>query len=361
MATLLIADDDPHVLMLSSLIFQAAGHHLIAAEDGEEAIEKALIEKPDLIISDILMPKKGGFELCKTIKANPNLRTIPVILFSAIRDKLYQENSLSAGATAFFQKPFDIDQLNTTVNQILNGKKVIESSPLETQLIEKESEKFSLKLPLQDKLKKVISEDSSLLLKGPIGSGKKCFIEELIQNYLDYNSGQVIWICLNLTPHQLIHRLRCKFGKRIDTMCTEKKLILLNATPSKRLNNEKWVIPIENHLDFTYFLDQIRRAKACFHPLFNTKKTCICIDSLTAFENDKEAQAFQNFIQLLSQSEEVGGQDLCLFLWEDYNQKAHIQSIERFLDATLTFKREGNNRLLKAQYLSNENLEWNIY
>ena len=68
MIKVLVADDDPHILMLSQLILQAEGYNMLQANNGQEAIECAIKEEPDIIFSDIMMPKKGGFDVCRALK-----------------------------------------------------------------------------------------------------------------------------------------------------------------------------------------------------------------------------------------------------------------------------------------------------
>jgi len=80
---LLVVDDSPGELQIIYKVLSKAGYTIITASDGAEGVEKALSEKPDLIILDVVMPKKNGFQACRAIKSCPETQHIPVILLSS--------------------------------------------------------------------------------------------------------------------------------------------------------------------------------------------------------------------------------------------------------------------------------------
>jgi CheY-like chemotaxis protein len=106
-AKLLIADDSTTIQKVFERTLPANEFTLNFANDGEEALTKARTERPDLIIADISMPVKSGFELCATVKQDPSLKGIPVLLLIGILDDFDEDESQRVGADGFIVKPFE--------------------------------------------------------------------------------------------------------------------------------------------------------------------------------------------------------------------------------------------------------------
>ena len=111
MAKILVADDDRDVRELSIFTLRFAGHEVVGASNGEEAIVEAKVYAPDLILMDVRMPKLNGFEACKILKADAVLATIPVIFLSARGEEADVKAGLEAGAVDYIQKPISPDHL----------------------------------------------------------------------------------------------------------------------------------------------------------------------------------------------------------------------------------------------------------
>ena len=107
-AKLLIADDSTTIQKVFERNFPAGEFALSFANDGEEALTKARTERPDLIIADISMPVKSGFELCATLKQDPSFKGIPVLLLIGILDDFDEDESQRVGADGFIVKPFEV-------------------------------------------------------------------------------------------------------------------------------------------------------------------------------------------------------------------------------------------------------------
>jgi DNA-binding response OmpR family regulator len=114
-AKLLIADDSTTIQKVFERTFPAGEFTLSFANDGEEALAKARTERPDLIIADISMPVKSGFELCATLKQDPSLKGIPVLLLIGILDDFDEDESRRVGADGFIIKPFEA---NAALNKV---------------------------------------------------------------------------------------------------------------------------------------------------------------------------------------------------------------------------------------------------
>jgi CheY-like chemotaxis protein len=117
--TILVADDETHILHVVSLKLRNAGFVVITARDGQEALEMAQLEKPDLIITDYHMPQLSGLELCQRLKQDPGTSAIPAIMLTARGYQLDPADTEQSGILRMLSKPFSPRQLLTTVNEVL--------------------------------------------------------------------------------------------------------------------------------------------------------------------------------------------------------------------------------------------------
>jgi len=115
---LLIADDSPTIQKIFERTFPTEEFAITFANNGEEALVKARKDKPDLIIADINMPLKNGFEVCEEVKKDPLLKDIPVLLLTGILDGFDEDESRRVGADGFIVKPFEA---NAAIRKIRNA------------------------------------------------------------------------------------------------------------------------------------------------------------------------------------------------------------------------------------------------
>jgi DNA-binding response OmpR family regulator len=116
---ILIVDDDPDLRRGLNLRLRANHYETAYATDGFSAIAMAQKERPDLIILDLGLPAGDGFVVLERLQQNANLSCIPVIILTARDPQSSREQSLRAGATAFFQKPVDNSRLLSTIRTTL--------------------------------------------------------------------------------------------------------------------------------------------------------------------------------------------------------------------------------------------------
>lgn len=120
----LIVDDSPDALALAKARLGKEGHELLFADGGKAGLEKAAQEKPDLVLLDLDMPDMSGFEVCRALKADPDLSMIPVIFLSGSGTPQDRVKGLDIGAVDFVTKPFDTFELRARVNAALRTKRV---------------------------------------------------------------------------------------------------------------------------------------------------------------------------------------------------------------------------------------------
>ena len=127
MAKILIVDDEPDIVELVSYNLERDGFSTVKAHEGEAALRKVRMEKPDLLILDLMLPGVGGLDICKTIRANPELSSLPIIMLTAKTDEVDKILGLEMGADDYMTKPFSVKELIARVRTILrrvqDGKK----------------------------------------------------------------------------------------------------------------------------------------------------------------------------------------------------------------------------------------------
>jgi CheY-like chemotaxis protein len=119
MSKILVAEDERDIRDLLAFTLRFAGHEVVLANNGEEAVETAIQTNPDLILMDVRMPRMTGYEACKVMKANPDLKDIPVVFLTARGQESEIQQGLEVGAEEYLLKPFAPDQLTTRVKAIL--------------------------------------------------------------------------------------------------------------------------------------------------------------------------------------------------------------------------------------------------
>lgn len=119
MAKILIAEDERDIRDLVAFTLRFAGYEVFTAANGEEAVELAPNINPDLILMDVRMPRMTGYEACRIMKLNPDLKDIPIVFLSAKGQETEIQQGLEAGAEEYLLKPFAPDQLASHVKTIL--------------------------------------------------------------------------------------------------------------------------------------------------------------------------------------------------------------------------------------------------
>lgn len=115
----LIADDEPNIVISLEFLLRREGFSVSVAADGEEALNKARAEKPDLILLDVMMPKMNGFDVCQALRADPELNAMRVMMLTAKGRETEVNKGLGLGADAYMTKPFSTKELLARVRALL--------------------------------------------------------------------------------------------------------------------------------------------------------------------------------------------------------------------------------------------------
>lgn len=116
--TILIADDEADILEIISFNLQSEGYNVICASNGNEAVEFAKMYKPDLVILDVMMPGKNGFEVCKILRSNKEFENTIIIFLTALNDDSTEIKGLETGGDDYINKPISPKVLISRVNAL---------------------------------------------------------------------------------------------------------------------------------------------------------------------------------------------------------------------------------------------------
>lgn len=115
----LIIEDEPSIILSLEFLLQREGYETAAAMDGEEGLGLVGRWRPDVVLLDVMMPKRNGYEICRAIKADPDLTSIPVIIVSAKGQEVEVLKGLELGAAAYITKPFGNVEVLEAIRAVL--------------------------------------------------------------------------------------------------------------------------------------------------------------------------------------------------------------------------------------------------
>ena len=173
---ILIADDEPNICRIAKILLDPNNFEVITAENGIDAYEKIIKHQPDLIFSDILMPKCDGFELCQKVRENEQINEIPFIFLTALEEKQFKQRFDSVNANDYLIKPFNNDDLIGKINLWIKDKPVIHSEE-HTINIENKNEEQPINLFgntfIDESLNEIpLNHEYVTLIEGKINSGQ---------------------------------------------------------------------------------------------------------------------------------------------------------------------------------------------
>ena len=121
MKKILICDDEPHILESVAYVARKEGYAVLTAENGEEALRLARAERPGLVLLDLNMPIKSGYQVCEEIKGDPETRGMYVIMLTAKGQDSDRAKGVAAGADEYITKPFSPRKLRQRLTEILGA------------------------------------------------------------------------------------------------------------------------------------------------------------------------------------------------------------------------------------------------
>lgn len=116
---ILVADDEPNIVISLEYLMKREGYTVVVARDGQEALDMMAREKPDLVLLDVMMPRKSGFEVCQAVRASDELRGTKILMLTAKGRDTDIAKGLALGADAYMTKPFSTRELVQKVAELL--------------------------------------------------------------------------------------------------------------------------------------------------------------------------------------------------------------------------------------------------
>jgi DNA-binding response OmpR family regulator len=117
----LIADDEPNIVLSLEFLMEREGYEIRVAKNGDEALAQVAEFMPDLVLLDVMLPRRDGFEVCQQIRANPDWRDVKIVMLTAKGRDTEMQKGLALGADAYITKPFATKELVARVKQLLDG------------------------------------------------------------------------------------------------------------------------------------------------------------------------------------------------------------------------------------------------
>ena len=117
--TILVADDEPNIVISLEYLMKREGYTVLVARDGQEALDAIARDKPDLVLLDVMMPKKSGFEVCQAVRASEELQATKILMLTAKGRDTDLAKGLALGADAYMTKPFSTRELVQKVADML--------------------------------------------------------------------------------------------------------------------------------------------------------------------------------------------------------------------------------------------------
>jgi two-component system alkaline phosphatase synthesis response regulator PhoP len=116
---ILIADDEPNIVISLEYLMKREGYEVIVARDGQEAIDTILRERPQLVLLDVMMPRKSGIEVCQEVRAHEDVKDTLILMLTAKGRDTDVAKGLGVGATAYVTKPFSTKDIAAKVRELL--------------------------------------------------------------------------------------------------------------------------------------------------------------------------------------------------------------------------------------------------
>ncbi len=120
--SILVVEDEPNIVLSLQFLMKKAGFEVRVARDGEEALSAVTERAPDLILLDVMIPKRDGYDVCQTIRANSAWKDVYIIMLTAKGREVDREKGIALGANDYVTKPFSTRDLTEKVKQILDGR-----------------------------------------------------------------------------------------------------------------------------------------------------------------------------------------------------------------------------------------------
>ncbi len=352
---ILLADDEENIRLLGEKLLREAGYEVVLATNGAEAIAKAISEKPDLVITDIRMPQKNGFEVCKALRSDPVLSHVPILILSALGDEFNKLTGFEGGANDFITKPFRAEELKERVSMLFDRDiKAVQkfrpakdaSDQTEDQLIQIPTGIESLDMTLGGGFPK----GSNILLIGPLGRGKSTFARRFIAEGLAKDE-KCLFVAVDDDPILVRSELNKMIQKKSAQQEESGTLRFIDAytwTSGEVRTQEKY--RIEEVLNLDQLSGLISQAGNDIGQ--SVQQKCggrRVIDSISSFFVNFELPAVQRFLSQIGHTALSFGGVTTLFIIEEgsINEQV-VNNIKYLMDGVIELKEDNGKKKIRV-------------
>jgi CheY-like chemotaxis protein len=158
MSRILLADDSAHALRLAEQILSSQGIEVVSVSDGAVALRRLADASPDLLITDVFLPTKSGFDLARFVKSQASYRHIPIIFAATPADKFEEQDAKNAGADVILRKPFEASALMSAVQPLLERSQASRNGSPSEPALDRRTVRAAVTLALDAAMPALIEE-----------------------------------------------------------------------------------------------------------------------------------------------------------------------------------------------------------
>jgi CheY-like chemotaxis protein/KaiC/GvpD/RAD55 family RecA-like ATPase len=358
MTKILLADDEKNIRELGGKLLREAGYKVVIASNGNEAIEKALAERPDLVITDVKMPEKTGFEVCKALRSDPVLSNVPILILSALGDEYNKITGFEGGADDYLTKPFKPEILKERISMLLakRGKKAAgKPSTVKGAAQEAVLEQILSGIPSLDKsVSGGLPKGSNILLIGPLGKGKSTFCRKFISRGLERNE-KCLYVAVDDDPNMV----RKELGPNVKQFEGRNILHFIDAYSwSSGHTREGEKFSIEGVLELDQLSGLIADAGAEIGQSVQKKEGGRrVIDSISSLLVNFEIPIVQKFLSQVGRTATAFGGVTTLFVLEEGSVPEQVvNNVKYLMDGIIEFKEDYHKKKIRVA-----NMKWIKY
>ncbi|MEK9657598.1 MAG: response regulator [bacterium] len=362
MTKILVADDEHNILALLEIILKDLGATVVCAEDGQVAIDKLQVEKPDLIITDVVMPNKNGFEVCRHVRSMPDIADTPIIILSALGDEYNKITGFEEGADDYVIKPFNVEELKARAKTLLlrHASRQAHFSTVPQASVTMDDPKLipSSYAVLDMKMGGGMPKGSNILTLGSLGLGKSFFCRSFICEGLK-REEPCLFIALDDDPKKIRQSLEQQLPEPLSFYEDAGLFRLVDAFSWSSMtqdNEEQYAV--NGHLELTQLSGVISDASYDLGQTVQEKRGGRrVIDSISSLMIHFDLAAVQRFLNQIARTSIALGDVTTLFLMEDGTvTEQDLNHIKYVMDGIIEFNLYQNQRAVRVT-----SMKWSSY
>ncbi len=354
MTKVLIADDEPNILMLAGIMMEDEGYEVLRATNGVDAVSVAAAEKPDLIITDVIMPGMDGFEVCRTIRQHAELSNVPILILSALGDEFNKITGFEGGADDYITKPFNVEEFKARVRVLLNRARVQVAKHRKMEIPKQDTGIQCLDQLLQGGLPR----GSNILLMGTYGTGKSTFCRQFMHQGLQ-NHERCLLVVLDDEPNRVRQQL-AREGRRDDDPHAYEKEGLLRVIDAyswcSGVSGSQERFAVSGALELTQLSSVIMDAGTELGQTVQDKRGGRrVIDSISSLFTHFELPVVQRFLGQIARTAVAFGDVSTLYVLEKGSVSEQVlNNVKYLMDGVIEFNEQGELRVLNMKWASFE-------